>query len=133
MIIADKIILTGLKQLNKPYVFNSPSLQTKTFDCSSFIQYIFRENGIALPRNSREQYKVGVKITVSNIKKGDLLFFTTKNRSHRKGIEKIGHVAIFLGYNQILHTHRKGKKVVISDLDLYWKKVVIGATRVISQ
>jgi cell wall-associated NlpC family hydrolase len=129
--LANQIISSGLQYLGTPYLFNAPSYQTDTFDCSSFIQYIFGINGILLPRNSRQQYKVGVPISFERIKKGDLLFFTTKARKNRQGISRIGHVAIYIGQGQILHTYRKGKKVMISKLNSYWKKSFIGVKRVL--
>ncbi len=128
---ADQIILTGKQYIGTPYVFNSPPYQTKTFDCSSFIQYIFGVHGINLPRSSRQQFKKGVPVSFKKIKRGDLLFFTTKARLNRKGISKIGHVAIYIGNNQMLHTHRQGKKVMISEINPYWKSVFVGAKRVV--
>ena len=128
---ANQIISTGLQYLGTPYVFNAPSYQTDSFDCSSFIKCIFEINGIILPRNSRQQFEVGVPISFDQIKKGDLLFFTTGERKNRKGLSRIGHVAIYIGQDQILHTYRQGKKVMISVLNSYWKKSFIGAKRVL--
>ncbi|WP_453993687.1 C40 family peptidase [Bacillus nitroreducens] len=127
----DKIITTGLKHLGKPYVFNAPSFQTDFFDCSSFIQYIFGVHGISLPRNSRQQFKYGNKVFFQHIKKGDLLFFTTKKRKKMIGIEKIGHVALYLGDNKILHAVRPEYEVTISLIDDGWKSRFLGAKRVI--
>jgi cell wall-associated NlpC family hydrolase len=127
----NKIINTGLKHLGKPYVFNTPSFQTASFDCSSFIQYIFGVHGILLPRNSRQQFRFGERIPFQNIKKGDLLFFTTKKRKKLKGIERIGHIAIYIGDDKILHAVRPDKEVKISILSDYWKSVYLAAKRVI--
>ena len=107
---ANQIISTGLQYLGTPYVFNAPSYQTDSFDCSSFIKFIFEMNGIILPRNSRQQFEAGIPISFDQIKKGDLLFFTTLERKNRKGLSRIGHVAIYIGQDQILHTYRQGKE-----------------------
>jgi cell wall-associated NlpC family hydrolase len=128
---AQQIISTGLQYLRTPYLFNSPSYQSATFDCSSFIQYIFGINGILLPRNSRQQFTVGVPISFKQIKKGDLLFFTTKARKYRQGLSRIGHVAIYIGQGRILHTYRPVGKVMISELNSHWKQSLIGAKRVL--
>ena len=128
---ANQIISTGLQYLGTPYVFNAPSYQTDSFDCSSFIKFIFEMNGIILPRNSRQQFEIGVPISFDQIKIGDLLFFTTRERKNRKGLSRVGHVAIYIGQDQILHTYRLGKKVMISELNSYWKKSFIGAKRVL--
>lgn len=129
--LADKIIFTGLKCLGIPYVFNAPSNQTNMFDCSSFIQYIFKVNGISLPRNSRQQFEIGLPISFSHIQKGDLLFFTTEKRKNRRGSSKIGHVGIYIGNGEMLHTYRPENKVTISKLNSYWKAVFVTAKRVI--
>lgn len=128
---AQQIISTGLRYLGTPYLFNSLPYQSNTFDCSSFIQYIFGVNGVLLPRSSRQQFLAGVPISFRKIKKGDLLFFTTKTRKNRLGISRIGHVAIYIGKGRILHTYRHGKKVMISELNPYWKESFIGAKRVL--
>ncbi len=131
--VADYIIATGLEYLETPYRFNATPFQTETFDCSSFIQFIFHQNGIKLPRNSRQQFKQGNKVRLKEIVKGDLLFFTTEKRKHRTGIEKVGHVALYIGNGKILHTSRKENKVHIAPLrPLLLEGRYLGARRIIS-
>lgn len=101
--LADKIIQTGEKFLGTPYQYGAASGQTRTFDCSSFTQYVYKQHGISLPRSSRQQAQVGTTIPRSQIKKGDLLFFKTSSSNG-----KIGHVAIYAGNNRILHTWGPG-------------------------
>lgn len=127
----NRIITTGLRYLGTPYVYNAPAFRTDMFDCSSFIQYIFGVNGISLPRNSRQQFEVGIPISFTLIQKGDLLFFTTKTRKNRKGLSKIGHVALYIGNNQMLHTSRPTNKVMISEITSYWKTAFVGAKRLL--
>ncbi|WP_078382154.1 C40 family peptidase [Sutcliffiella halmapala] len=129
---AEQIIKTGKKHIGTPYVFGAPSDRTDIFDCSSFVQYVYGQSGILLPRNSRQQYQIGRRVSKSSIRKGDLLFFTTPKRKKRKGIERIGHVAIYIGNHTILHTSRNDKRVTITNLRPYWEKVIIGIRRVIS-
>ncbi|MCH5584327.1 NlpC/P60 family protein [Shimazuella sp. AN120528] len=124
--LADKIIATGEKFLGTPYQYGAASGQTQTFDCSSFTQYVFKQNGINLLRSSRQQYTQGTSIPRDQIKKGDLLFFTT---SHSGG--QIGHVGIYAGNNQILHTWGS-KGVQLESMDHAWlKQGYVGAKRVI--
>ena len=127
----NEVLKTGMKYLGAPYVFGSPTNREDQFDCSSFIQHVYRLHGINLPRNSRQQYKAGKLITFKNIMKGDLLFFTTKARKNKIGIKKVGHVAIYIGKGKILHTYREGKKVTISKLNKFWLSRYLGAKRVI--
>jgi len=130
-ILVDRIISTGMKKLGSPYVYNAPAYHPRFYDCSSFIQYIYGVNGVFLPRNARQQYKMGTLILNQRLKKGDLLFFTTGARKNRKGIAKIGHVATYIGSNKMIHTYRPMNKVVITEIDSEWKKRFIAAKRVL--
>src|ERR1044071_10292807 len=51
------------------------------FDCSGLVQWVFAQNGRALPREVREQYRVGHEVDADDVRAGDLLFFDTS--SHR--------------------------------------------------
>jgi hypothetical protein len=59
------------------------------FDCSGFTHYVYKNIGIDLPRVARDQYNSGKIITINNIRKGDLVFFI----SREKDID-IGHVGL---------------------------------------
>ncbi|MCM2535987.1 C40 family peptidase [Neobacillus pocheonensis] len=129
--VIKQLLSTAFHYLGTPYVYNSQPHQSKSFDCSSFIQYIFYVNGVRLPRNSRQQFLIGKAIPFHKIQKGDLLFFTTSKRRNSIGINKIGHVGLYIGNNKMIHTYHDGKKVTISDLRLYWKSVFVGAKRIV--
>jgi cell wall-associated NlpC family hydrolase len=128
---ADAIIGTGLNHLEAPYQFGASSKQTATFDCSSFTKYIFNQNGLELPRDSRQQSQVGQNVKTSDIRKGDLVFFTTPQRKNEKGLQRIGHVAVYLGDNKLLHTYRVGIGVTVTELDNHWRERIISAKRII--
>ncbi|MEW9674235.1 C40 family peptidase [Ammoniphilus sp. 3BR4] len=113
---ADQIIKTGKQYLNTPYVYGAPRLQDQNFDCSSFTQFIFWKHGYEIGYTTREQALKGKYIPVDQIQKGDLLFFTTPSRKDLSGLEKVGHVAIYLGKGKILHTFRAGIGVTISPI-----------------
>lgn len=100
--LADRILLTGEKYLGTPYQYGARSGQTNTFDCSSFVQHVYRQHGIALPRSSRQQSQVGTYVPRNQLQKGDLLFFKLR------GSNQIGHVAIYAGNNRVLHTWGPG-------------------------
>lgn len=75
------------------------------FDCSSLTQYVYyKVAGVRLGLTTRNQVLQGSEVSRSNIKRGDLMFFTNSSRRHNTGIERVGHVAIYLGNNYILHT-----------------------------
>ncbi|MGV3464373.1 MAG: C40 family peptidase [Heyndrickxia sp.] len=126
----EKIIKIGMDFIGIPYVFNAPAFRTDMFDCSSFIQYIFMVHGIPLPRNSRQQSLAGRRVS-KKIKKGDLLFFTTKERMQKHGISKIGHVALYIGNGRMLHTYRPENKVTITVINENWRSMFVTARRII--
>lgn len=120
----DKIISTGKKYLGVKYRFGAPAGVTNAFNCSSFTQYVFKKNGISLPRTSSQQLSKGKLVSKSTLKKGDLVFFT------RPGKSGIGHVGVYMGNNKMIGA--SGKAVKISSLNSsYWKKHYVTARRVI--
>ncbi len=124
--VADNIIATGKQFLGVPYEFGAESGRTDKFDCSSFTQYVFKQNGIELPRSSRQQAKEGTYVPKDQLQKGDLIFSDT----NRDG--EINHVSIYMGDNQLLHTYRVGVGVTISEFEgSSWDNTYVTARRVI--
>ena len=112
----EAVIAEGTNHLGTPYVYGAVRLHdgkghmlkgftTNAFDCSSLMQYIFFKGADKLlDVNTRTQIYQGTKIQKSNLKRGDLMFFTNASRKNNTGIERVGHVALYLGDNYILHT-----------------------------
>ncbi|WP_115991366.1 stalk domain-containing protein [Cohnella lupini] len=120
---ADELLAFGSKFLATPYEFGAKSGQTKTFDCSSFVQYVFNEVlAIDLPRVSYDQALKGKEVKVDELRKGDLLFFSAR------GLD-IGHVGIYAGDGRVLHTYSKVQGVHFEDFDDGWKKRFVTARR----
>jgi peptidoglycan DL-endopeptidase LytE len=112
-------VATGF--IGAPYRFGGSSL--KGIDCSSFVQKIYRIFDITLPRNAREQSKVGVSIDREKLAEGDLIFFHTKR--------SLGHVGIYIGNNEFVHASSRRKVVRIDSLDTpYYQKRFQRAVRV---
>ena len=75
------------------------------FDCSSLIQYIFYKGaGELLGVHTRAQVLQGKYVKPNDLQRGDCIFFTNESRQHNKGLERVGHVALYLGDGYILHT-----------------------------
>lgn len=109
--------------LSIPYRYGAES--RKSTDCSGFVQQVFREFDIKLPRTAREQFKVGMKIDRSSLSSGDLLFFRTRARKKYPT-----HVGIYLGNGKMIHASSRQHKVVISDVNHpYYVKRYVGAKR----
>ena len=69
------------------------------------MQYIFYQGaGKLLDVTTRTQIKQGKYVAPSDLQRGDCIFFTNESRQHLSGIERVGHVALYLGNNYILHT-----------------------------
>jgi cell wall-associated NlpC family hydrolase len=107
----DEIIETAKTFIGTKYVWaaNGP----ECFDCSGFTKYVFKENGITLPRYSGHQAEVGITVSYDELEKGDLVFFDTENRF--KG--KVNHVGIYIGDNKFIHASSAKKKVIITSFD----------------
>lgn len=111
----EKIIEEGLNVLGTPYIYGATRLHDgkgnllsgftdKKFDCSSLMQFMFfRGADILLNMNTRTQVSQGKAVT-DELKRGDLMFFTNASRKNNTGLERVGHVALYLGDNYILHT-----------------------------
>lgn len=111
----EAVIDEGLKCLGVPYVYGatryldengkriSGFTDTK-FDCSSLMQYIFKLGAnVNLKLTTRTQIYQGETVR-DELRRGDLMFFTNESRKYNSGVERIGHVALYLGGNYILHT-----------------------------
>lgn len=83
------------------------------YDCSGFTKEVFAENGIKIPRLSKKQARVGKKVSISHLRKGDLIFFDDKKSSH------VSHVGIYLGHGKFIHASHFHKRIVISKLREY--------------
>jgi cell wall-associated NlpC family hydrolase len=120
---ADALITFGSKYIGTPYEFGAASGQTSTFDCSSFVQYVFDHIlSKDLPRVSYDQALQGKEVGINDLRKGDLLFFTAR------GLD-IGHVGIYAGNGRILQTYSKELGVHFTAFDEKWKKRFVTARR----
>jgi len=93
------------------------------FDCSGFVQYIYKKFGINLPRTSMNQINIGTSINIDKLKNGDLVFFKTNPSLP----SEVSHVGIYIGNNKFIHSPKSGDVIKISELIGYYKeKFVIG-------
>ena len=107
--------------LATPYRLGGPGRES--LDCSAFVQQVFRELDIALPRSAREQYWYGDEVDRNDLRSGDLLFFRTYALYP-------SHVGIYLGEGKMAHASVRSHQVVASDITQpYYRKRFIGAKR----
>ena len=100
---------TALKYIGGAYVWGGNKLGSGV-DCSGFVQQIFKQYGVTLPRVSKEQAKQGTAVSSGNKKVGDLVFYANSN-----GV--IDHVAIYIGNNQVVHAASTKTGIKISNWD----------------
>ena len=120
----QRITSLAKTKLGKKYVWGA-SGNKNTYDCSSFVKYVYKKQGIELPRTSIMQSKVGKYVKRDELKKGDLIFFDTSKK--RKGY--VNHVGIYLGDNKFIHASSAKKKVVVSNLSKFYAQRYKGARR----
>ena len=78
---------------------------TQKFDCSSLIQYIFYKGADkVLQVTTRTQVTQGKYVAREDLQRGDCIYFTNEERQYKTGVERVGHVALYLGNDYILHT-----------------------------
>ena len=119
----SSIVSTAQTFIGVPYVFGGTT--PSGFDCSGYVQYVFKMHGLNIPRLADEQYNLGKAVTRSQLKAGDLVFFTT----YAAGAS---HCGIYIGDGKFLHaSSSKGVKVDSLDSE-YWKPRFIGARKVVS-
>ncbi|TGE36707.1 hydrolase [Desulfosporosinus fructosivorans] len=119
----DSIIATAKQYLGVKYQWGGTTPQTG-FDCSGYVSYVFSQNGISLPRVSRDQYTVGNQVAFADLQAGDLVFFSFAGN----GI--VSHVGIYLGEGQFINAS-SSKGVTVYEIGSYWKSVYVGARRVL--
>lgn len=128
--LTGEIIDYATKHLGRPY--RSGAKGPSAFDCSGFTSYVFKKFDIALSPSSRTQYTQGRKISLDEVRPGDLLFF-----AGRRGGKTVGHVGMAVDVNEdgsIKFIHAATSKGITYGKypdDGYYSKRYIGARRVI--
>ena len=112
----EKVLNEGYKLLGVPYVYGAVrfhdgkgnllgGFNAQKFDCSSLVQYVFYKGANTLLQvTTRTQVVQGDYVKPNDLQRGDCMYFTNESRKHLSGVNRVGHVAIYLGGNYILHT-----------------------------
>ena len=105
-------IAYAMAQLGDPYAWGGTG--PNSWDCSGLVQQAFRHAGVALPRVAADQYRAVTAVSRSQLRRGDLVFWSTDG-----SVAGIHHVAIYLGNNQYLEAPHSGATVRISSFASY--------------
>jgi cell wall-associated NlpC family hydrolase len=112
------VVSVAMQYLGTPYVWGGGS--PGGFDCSGFVMYVFSQMGVSLPHNAAAQYGYGTPVSRDQLEPGDLVFF-----------DGLGHVGIYIGGDQFVHSPHTGDVVKISSLDESWyASTYVGARRI---
>lgn len=119
---AIEVVETGKKLIGVPYVLGGTT--PRGFDCSGFLQYVFKQNGMTIPRLADEQYLLGKPAKLTELELGDLVFFNTYDVG-------VTHCGIYVGNGRFLHTS-SSKGVRIDELsNSYWAPRFYGAKKIV--
>ncbi len=122
--IGEQIVAFAEQFLGTPYVWagSSPS----GFDCSGFVSYVFKNFGYTVNRTAASMYSNGVAVDKSELQIGDAVFFASSS-------ESIGHVGIYIGDGEFIHSSSGCGYVTISGLEeSYYSRMYVGARRIAS-
>jgi cell wall-associated NlpC family hydrolase len=115
------LLETALTFRGTPYRYGGSD--PSGFDCSGFVQWVFARYGMALPREVRDQYRIGRDIDRDDVLPGDLVFFETVSRG-------ASHVGIALGGGEFVHAPSSRGVVRVERYDgAYWSSRWVGARR----
>lgn len=115
----SEVISVAKSLIGTPYKWGGTS--RKGFDCSGFIQYVFDEVDLVLPRTVRDIWNFTDSIDSPSV--GDFVFFETYEPGP-------SHLGIYIGEGQFIHASTS-KGVRISHLEEdYWKQRYLGAKRI---
>ena len=95
------LVNTGLSKLGTPYRWGATG--PTSFDCSGFTQWVYRQNGISIPRTSGAQKAAGKVISLSQLEPGDIVW-------------RSGHVGIYIGGGKYVHAPHTGDVVKVSSM-----------------
>ena len=118
------LVETALDLRGIPY--RNGGVDRSGFDCSGFTQFVFAQHGLALPREVRDQYRLGKPVTARELEPGDLIFFETTAAGP-------SHVGIAVGGDEFVHAPSSTGVVRVERLSAsYWASRLVGARRVLA-
>lgn len=99
----DRVVDVASAQRGKPYRWGATG--PDSFDCSGYVQYVFRQMGVELPRTSRDQFAVAPKVAKADRRPGDLI-----GMKNSRGV--VTHVGVYTGNDTWLVASTGQGKVV---------------------
>ena len=121
---AEELLGQAKSYMGVPYVWGGAT--PAGFDCSGYVQYVYGQVGIELPRTADVQFNAGEEVAIGSEAPGDMVFFET----YAPGAS---HVGIYLGDGEFIHASSSGCVRISSLEEDYFKARYLGAKRVLEQ
>lgn len=120
----SRIVAEAQKYLGYRYTYGGASPSTG-FDCSGFVYYVLKQQGLSPYRTPADQYNQGTYVAKANLQPGDIVFFAGTGSSNA-----ISHVGIYAGNGQMIHSPNSRSTVSYADITSgYWANHYYGARR----
>lgn len=121
--LGQQVVDKAMSYLGVRYVYGGAS--PSGFDCSGLSYYVYKQFGVTLNRSSSSQTSNGYKVSKSELVPGDLVFFSSP------GSSSVGHVGIYIGGGQMVHSVKPGRSVEIDTINSgYYSTYYWGARRI---
>ncbi len=120
----QRILDIAKQYLGVPYAYGGTS--PAGFDCSGFVQYVFKQCGYQLSRTAAAQYQQGTAVSKADLMVGDIVCFACNGGG-------IDHSGIYAGDNRFIHSSspRSGGVIYTSLSESYYSSSYVGARRIV--
>jgi len=119
--IRDEIAGRARRYIGIPYKWGGAT-PDEGFDCSGLTRAVYQLSGLDLPRTSNDQFAMGTEVKLKNLKKGDLVFFSSP------GGNSVSHVGIYIGDNKFIHAPGRDQTIRTDSLsNSYFRSCFQGA------
>jgi cell wall-associated NlpC family hydrolase len=115
--VGERAARVAQRMVGVPYRWGGES--PSGFDCSGLVRWAYGRVGVALPHSSYALYSLGRRVSVAQMKPGDVLFF-----------EGLGHVGLYLDRGRMVHAPYSGRDVEVVRLADWYGSRLVGARRV---
>jgi len=119
---AARVVRTALRLRGVRYRWGGTS--PAGFDCSGLVGYAYRQNGISLPRTSRQMGRAGTAVPRRGLRPADILLFRTSGGG-------ISHAGLYVGGGRFVHASSSRGSVCLSSLTGYYRSRLVGIRRIV--
>ncbi len=86
------------------------------FDCSGLVYFVYKQAGLAMPRELPSQAATGARVSLADLAPGDVVLFRD---TYKAGLS---HSGIYLGNGRFVSALDERRGVVVTDIhDQYWR------------